>query len=140
MAFPRRRSRLKPGWAVIAAGTDLFFLLLVFFLISSRFVAQPGLAVALPYSTLQVGPRPEAEIITIAAGAPPSIYLKDSRIALEDLREQLGTVTREIPLIVRADAGIPHQVIIEVSSIALAEGFSVILATAPSKSASPDRE
>jgi biopolymer transport protein ExbD len=45
------------GWLMIIPAADVLFLLIFFVLLSSHFVLQPGISVALPLSRFTLPPR-----------------------------------------------------------------------------------
>lgn len=122
------QAKVKPVWPLLMAGADALLLLLLFLIVSSRFVTQSGLAVTLPFSPLNTGPVADAKILTLVAGAPPWVYLGEERLSMAELPEQLARMERGKPLIIRADAGIPYDVVMETASLGLSQGLTVLLA------------
>jgi len=109
---------------------NVIFLVVLFFTLSSRFVLQPGLAVTLPASSFTLGPRVDAQIVSVTAAPVPVIYHRDQRVSLDELRQRLAeTKVRERSLIIKADKGTPYDLVVRITDEALKLGFSVILAT-----------
>lgn len=111
---------------------NVLFLVLAIFALSSRFVLQPGIAVALPVSPFTLGPQQNTEIVSVTATPTPTIFYKDGRVTLEELGGALSaTQVGRRALILKADRMAPYDLIVQITNIALRQGFSVVLATAP---------
>ena len=111
---------------------NVLFLVLAIFALSSRFVLQPGISVALPVSPFTLGPQQNTEIVSVTATPTPTIFYKDGRVTLEELGGALsGTQGGRRALILKADRMTPYDLIVQITNIALRQGFSVVLATAP---------
>lgn len=123
------------GWLGVISMIDVVFLLIFFLLLSSNFILQPGIAVALPLSRFTLGPQVNPQIISITGGAVPAVYFRDQKVALEQLGPLLDAAKREgRPVIIKADALTPYELVISVTNAALEHGItSVSLATAAPK-------
>lgn len=125
-----RTLKFNPALFGLIPLINVIFLVVLFFTLSSRFVLQPGLAVTLPASSFTLGPRVEAQIVSITAGPVPVIYHRDQRVTIDDLRQRLAdTKVRERSLIIKADKNTPYDLVVRITDEALKLGFSVILAT-----------
>lgn len=113
---------------------NVVFLVVVFFALSSRFVLQPGMAVTLPVSAFTLGPQRDARIVSVTAAPVPSIYFRDQKVTLDELRMQL-TASRgtERSMIIKADRGTPYELVVQIMNEGLKLGFSVVLATSPER-------
>ena len=114
---------------------DVFFLLLIFLVLSMPFVQLSGVEVTLPQinaGKLRAGL--ERFIITIA-NAPDGgvqLYFNDKPLSMDDLAEELSNVRSKSDMkmvIVRADANTTHAAVTEVMTIAARFGLSTFLAT-----------
>ncbi|MDP9253927.1 MAG: biopolymer transporter ExbD [Verrucomicrobiota bacterium] len=123
------------GWLCVFPLLDVVFLLLFFFLLSSNFVLQPGISVAMPFSRFTLAPQVNQQIISITGGAAASIYFRDQRVTLQQLGPLLDTAKNEgRPIIIRADRLTPYELVVAVTNAALERGItSVALATTPEK-------
>ena len=119
------------GWLVLLALVDVAFLLVFFLLLSSNFILQPGISVAMPFSRFTLGPQINQQIISITGGAVPAIYFREQKITLDQLGPLLDASKREgHSIIVKADRLAPYETVIEVTNAALEHGItSVALAT-----------
>jgi len=132
----RRRFR-RSGWFGNRRGPliDVVFLLIFFLLLSSNFILQPGISVALPFSRFTLGPQTNQQIISITGGAAPAIYFRDQRTSLEQLGPLLDEAKREgRSIIIKADRFTPYELVVAVTNAALEHGItSVALAATPSQ-------
>jgi biopolymer transport protein ExbD len=121
------------GWLVVLPLVDIVFLLILFFLLSSNFVLQPGISVSLPFSRFTLEPQLNQQIISITGGAAPTIYFRDQKITLEQLGPLLDAAKREgRSIIIKADRLTPYEMVVAVTNAALEHGISsVALAATP---------
>src|ERR1700730_9137905 len=66
-----RSVHLNPFLIFIIPLVDLFFLLVLLFLVSSTFLLHPGVSVNLPFSKFTLGPQKNPLIVSITAGPYP---------------------------------------------------------------------
>ena len=129
-----RTQKIHPALFNVVPLINVIFLVVVFFALSSRFVLQPGMAINLPVSGFTLGPQRDARIVSVTAAPVPSIYFRDRKVTIEELRQQLTeTRSRERSLIIKADRGTPYDLIVQLMNEGLKLGFSVVLATNPEK-------
>lgn len=115
--------------------TDIIFLLLVFFLLSSTFVLQPGIKVQLPVTTL-IDISSEKSIV-VSLTKDGAVYLNDDLINRIELGARLRQMVMDVgnPIVVlRADKSILIENLIEIMDIAKTAGANrFIIATVPKK-------
>jgi biopolymer transport protein ExbD len=123
------------GWLLIVPLLDVVFLLVFFFLLSSNFILQPGIAVSMPFSRFTLGPQINQQIISITGGAVPALYFRDQKITLEQLGPLLDAAkSHSGSIIIRADRFTPYEMVVQVANAALEHGItSVALATSPAR-------
>ena len=123
------------AWLVLVAIVDVAFLLVLFLLLSSNFVLQPGISVGMPFSRFTLGPQMNQQIISITGGAVPAIYFRDQKITIEQLGPLLDTAKREgQSIIIKADRLTPYDTVAAVANAALEHGItSVALAATPAR-------
>ena len=128
-----RTKKYNFGWLIVLSLVDVVFLLIFFFLLSSNFILQPGIAVSLPFSRFALGPQTNQQIISITGGAAPAIYFRDQRTTIEQLGPLLDEAKREgRSIIIKADRLTPYELVVAVTNVALEHGItSVALATTP---------
>ncbi|MBV8532405.1 MAG: biopolymer transporter ExbD [Verrucomicrobia bacterium] len=129
-----RSIHLNPFLIFIIPLVDLFFLLLLLFLVSSTFLLHPGISVNLPFSKFTLGPQNNPVIVSITAGPFPLIYYRDQQISPEELARRLAEDhAADRSIIIQADRLTPQGSVIEVMNLCLEKGYSVVLATSPQK-------
>ncbi|MFH1006696.1 MAG: biopolymer transporter ExbD [Candidatus Latescibacterota bacterium] len=103
--------------------TDIVFLLLIFFLLSSTFVLQPGIKVALPRTTTVEVSTEKSIVVTIAADG--SLYLNDEKVSRAtlpgQLRVKLQSIGRPI-VVIRADRRVSLEQTVDVMDMAKQAG------------------
>src|SRR3954470_10649982 len=105
-----RTLKIHPALFNVVPLINVVFLVIVFFALSSRFVLQPGMAVSLPVSGFTLGPQNDARIVSVTAAPVPSIYFRDRKVTLEELRQELtATRSKDRSLIIKADRGTPYD-------------------------------
>jgi biopolymer transport protein ExbD len=128
-----RTSTISFGWLYVFPLLDVVFLLIFFFLLSSSFVLQPGIAVTVPFSRFTLGPQPNQQIISITGGPNPAIYLRDQKVTLAQLGPALDVTKREgRSIVIKADRLVSYDLVMAVTNAVLERGISsVALATTP---------
>ncbi len=117
--------------------TDVVMLLLIFFLLSSSFIAEPSISVQLPKAE-SADPRTE-QTITLTMTDKGAVYLNGAPVRLEQLGKSLESLFREFPdrtIQIRADKDVRLQETVRVIDIAKAAGASrFLIATEPAGTA-----
>ena len=124
----------KPSVTFNAIGlTDIVLLLLIFFLLSSTFILQPGIQVDLPEA--QVTETVDRETLTVTIPATGGVYLNDEAVSMAELGARLQQeIARgaDRDIILRADENIPFKRAVEVMDIAKRVGGGrFLVATRP---------
>ena len=121
------------GWLVVFPLINVVVLLILFLLLSSNFILQPGISVSLPFSHFTLPPHLNQQIISITGGAVPTIYFRDQKITLQQLGPLLDAAKREgRSIIIKADRLTPYETVVAVTNAALEHGISsVALAASP---------
>ncbi len=123
------------GWLGVISIIDVVFLLILFVLLSTNFILQPGIAVSLPLSRFTLGPQVNPQIISITGGVAPAVFFREQKVQLEQLGPLLEAAKADgRPVIIKADRLTPYELVVSVTNAALEHGInSVSLATAPAK-------
>ncbi len=98
--------------------TDIVLLLLIFFLLSSTFIIQPGIKVKLPIS--ETAESTNEKSITITLTKKGLIYLNQNQVSITDLParwNQLMAINPEQAIIIRADRGVTIEQTVAVLDI-----------------------
>lgn len=114
---------------------DVMFLLLIFFIVSSTFLEQPGLKLDLPSTTVHEAINLEGYTVFILSDG--TMYLNDEDINMEKLPRRLEEIAPQVEergLILKADETVPYGLVINVMDIAKQSGIAkLIVATQPKK-------
>ena len=128
----RLRANLRPTTAFNPISlTDIVFLLLVFFLLSSTFILQPGIKVELPTTVTTEVSAEKSIVLTIDRSG--TIFLNDEQVSRALLpvllRQKLLSVGRPI-LVLRADRRVTLEEAVSVMDLAKqAGGDKFVIAT-----------
>ncbi|MBI4418192.1 MAG: biopolymer transporter ExbD [Ignavibacteriales bacterium] len=113
--------------------TDIVFLLLIFFLLSSSFVLQTGIKVQLPKSATAEQQSQSQIVITVTADG--RIYLNAEQISADALGARLAPLVTRDPdkmVIIKADQSVSLQSAVQVMDIAKGVGAQrLLIATQP---------
>ncbi|HEX2936862.1 MAG TPA: biopolymer transporter ExbD [Bacteroidales bacterium] len=123
-------NKINPGFS-LASMSDLVFLLLIFFMVTSTMVAPNALKLLLPQSNSQVRAKP---ITTISIDKNLNFYLETQPVKFEDLERalQLKLMNSDDPTVsLHADKSVPVEEVVKVMNIAKNNKYKLILATSP---------
>ncbi len=109
--------------------TDIVLLLLIFFLLTSSFVVQPGIKVKLPKAAS--GAQDDADKIYITVTQRERIYLNQEQVTRQQLATKLRQILSKTPdklVVIRADKDISLEAtirMIDTAKLAGAERFMI---------------
>ncbi len=134
MNFRRRAERIA-GRIELIPLIDVVLLLLIFFILSSRFIFQSGIVVDLPQAvTRESRPSSSHTIILTKSGF---IFYDGRKVNLEGLNFGLELATakgRNPLLIIKADRGVSYGQVVEIIGLVKKRGINrVALATEPKR-------
>jgi biopolymer transport protein ExbD len=113
--------------------TDIVMLLLIFFLISSSFVTQPGIKVQLPKA--ETGETAAEGQIIVTLTEKGRIFVNSEQVTPDILGQKLSGLlggTEKRVVVIRADRGVTLQNTVQVIDIAKAVGAErFMIATVP---------
>ena len=133
----KRSTKPEPSFSV-ASMTDIVFLLLIFFLITSTIVNPNALKLLLPKSTHQVSDKPRVSISIKhypeqnrftyhIDGNPQPIAFSEIEPAIQQRLRNSDDPTISL----HADKSVPLEQVVQVMNIAKRNQYTLILATAP---------
>jgi len=126
----RSRNKVEVSYSV-AGMTDIIFLLLLFFMLTSTLISPNAIKLLLPRSNSQTTSRP---ITTVSITKDLTFYLERTRIDLSMLesllRQKIGK-TKDPTIAINAERSVPIEYIVEVMNIAKRNNYKVILVTSP---------
>lgn len=121
-----RKKRKRYGvQAPLTSLIDIVFLLLIYFLLTTNFIADEGIDIKLP-SAEAAAPQ-VMENITVLVDVEGRIWLDGELLALNTLFKRLQTLlpeTREGLVVVKADKGVVLEKAVAVMDVAKAAGAS----------------
>ncbi len=123
----RHRLELEHGLTQldIAPLIDVVFLLLMFFLLTSTFIVQPGIQVNLPKAVTSEVVQERNLVVLVTA--ENLVYLDERLITFDELRHQLAGVIREnLPVLIKADRGASLGRVVEVWDLCREAGIAQI--------------
>ena len=134
----QRRAKISPNFSM-ASMTDVIFLLLIFFMITSTVVSPNAIKVLLPQGKQQTSAKPLTRVII---DKDLNFYAafgndKEQAIALEELPPFLQSCAAKEPemyVALYADEAVPYREIVKVLNIANENKFKMVLATRPPES------
>ena len=131
----KRKNRISSEFSM-ASMSDLVFLLLIFFMITSTLVAPNALKLLLPESNNQTSAKP---ITTISITQDLKYYINDDgtlkRVAFQEiepfLKNKYGVGNDEIYISLHAEKTVPWEEVVKIMNIARKNKYKLIAATAP---------
>jgi biopolymer transport protein ExbD len=107
-----------------ASLTDVIFLLMIFFLLTSQFVMLTGVKVKLPSSKINEQTTPSKLVVTLTSNG--GVFVANEEIGLEGLPGKLNSIkgtSKEDNLVIRADKTVPVNLVIKVIDAAKTAGI-----------------
>lgn len=131
----KRRAKISPNFSM-ASMTDVIFLLLIFFMITSTVVSPNAIKVLLPQGKQQTSAKPLTRVII---DKDLNFYAafgndKEQALMLEELPSFLQSCAEKEPdmyVALYADETVPYREIVKVLNIANENKFKMVLATRP---------
>jgi biopolymer transport protein ExbD len=133
----KRRSKVNPDFSM-ASMTDVIFLLLLFFMISSTVVTPNAIKVTLPQSQKQTSAKPLTRL-TIDANLNYYVAVgkqKERKVSFDEITPFLQESREKEPemfVMLYADESVPYREVVKILNIANENKFKMALATRPQK-------
>mgnify|MGYP003531087288 FL=1 len=131
----KKRNKASASFSM-SSMTDLVFLLLIFFMITSTVVTPSAIKLLLPQSSSQATAKPLTRVYIdehinfyVAEGKN-----KERQVAFEDIEPFLKSVVLAEPemyIALYADESVPYREIVKVLNIANKNKFKLVIATRP---------
>jgi len=128
----RSRNKIEVSYSV-SGMTDIIFLLLLFFMLTSTLINSNALNLMLPRSNNQVQAKP---MTTVSITKDMVFYVDRKQVDIQQLETVIkGKMTnRKEPVIsINADRSVPIEHIVTIMNIARRNNYKVILATSPER-------
>ncbi len=131
----KRRNKVNASFSM-SSMTDIVFLLLIFFMVTSTLVAPNALKLLLPQSNNQTTAK---AITTISITKDLKYYINDNGklrpVAFQEiepfLQERFGIGNDDIFISLYAEKSVPWEEVVKVMNIARRNKYKMIAATAP---------
>lgn len=128
----KSRNKVSPTFSM-SSMTDIVFLLLIFFMVTSTLIHPTALKLLLPQSSSQTKAKP---LTTIAITSDLNYYIEDEKTSIDDLErkliDRLGN-NEDIYIALHADKSVDIEYVVKVMNIAKRNKYKMILATSPEK-------
>jgi biopolymer transport protein ExbD len=131
----KRRNKINAAFSM-SSMTDIVFLLLIFFMVTSTLVAPNALKLLLPQSNNQTAAKP---ITTISVTRDMKYYVNDEgrirRVEFNEiepfLQNRYGIGNDDIYISLHAEKTVPWEEVVKIMNIARKNKYKLIAATAP---------
>ncbi len=133
----KRRNKINAAFSM-SSMTDIVFLLLIFFMVTSTLVAPNALKLLLPQSNNQTAAKP---ITTISVTKDLKYYINDEgdlksvefREIEPFLQNRYGIGNDDIYISLHAEKSVPWDEVVKIMNIARKNKYKLIAATAPER-------
>lgn len=125
----KRRNRVSAEFSM-ASMTDIIFLLLIFFMITSSAISQSAIDVKLPEA--KAGDPSIQESVSVTITPDGKYFIEDKEIAKEKLESYLVNILKDHSqpsFTIKADENTKHKDVVFAMSIAETHKFSLAIAT-----------
>lgn len=140
MALKKQQSMLETF--SMASMTDVVFLLLVFFMVTSTYIFPTGMEVNLPQSNEQTTVKPATHILVKADGSMAGWYGDGEQQVFEKEEDLVNFIKQTAAadtisaIMLHGDASVSYDKIIKVLNVGARNNMRMVLATVPEGSAS----
>ena len=129
----KRRAKISPMFSM-ASMTDLIFLLLIFFMITSTMVSPNAIKVLLPQGKQQTSAKPLTRVIIDKELRCSAAFgnEKERPLSIDELApflQECAAREPEMYVALYADEAVPYREIVKVLNIANENKFKMVLAT-----------
>jgi biopolymer transport protein ExbD len=126
----KRRNKVTAEFNM-SSMTDLVFLLLIFFMLTSNFVTPSGLPVNLP--TTKEAVNTQSTEVTVTITNDMKFLVGPKEVTLENFEDELKAALSKVSnnkfVVLHVDKAVPTEYFVKVASIANSLGAKVSLAT-----------
>lgn len=133
----KTHSDIAKGGIDAAPMVDVVFLLLIFFILSSSFVLQPGIKVDLQPSKVFTASPFQGLVVTVTR--ENLLFFNEQRTTMDTLQKSLQAAAqraRNQELIIKADKQVPVGTLVSLMSMAIEAGITAVsIATRPEEAA-----
>ena len=126
----RGRNKVNPNFNM-SSMTDIVFLLLIFFMLTSTLVSPNALKLLLPSSKAKTL---EKQTISISINKDIHFYINENRVEESNLEQEIIEIVKEEEepaIILHADKSVDIEHVVKVMDIAYRNKYKIVLATKP---------
>jgi|TARA_B100001939_G_C16511338_1_gene433843 biopolymer transport protein ExbD len=127
----RTRNKVTPNFNM-SSMTDIVFLLLIFFMLTSTLVSPNALKLLLPNSKSKTL---EKQTISISIDKDINFYIDENQVDITELETRLINILSselEPAIILHSDKSVDIEHVVKVMDIAYRNNYKIVLATDPS--------
>ena len=127
----RSRNKVSPNFNM-SSMTDIVFLLLIFFMLTSTLVSPNALKLLLPNSKSKTL---EKQTISISIDKDINFYIDENQVDIIELETRLINILSselEPAIILHSDKSVDIEHVVKVMDIAYRNNYKIVLATDPS--------
>ncbi len=107
---------------------DVLFLLLIFFMVSSTFLEQPGIKLELPHAESAVVVEQKDYVLFVDKKG--KMFLNDKEVVMTDLEAKMKEALPEMKdsaLVLKADQDVSHGVVVRIMDIVKKSGVKKLI-------------
>ena len=126
----KSRNKVSPNFNM-SSMTDIVFLLLIFFMLTSTLVSPNALKLLLPNSKAKTL---EKQTISISINKELDFYINENQVIESNLENELKAILanqEEPAIILHADKSVDIEHVVKVMDIAYRNKYKIVLATKP---------
>ena len=126
----KSRNKVSPNFNM-SSMTDIVFLLLIFFMLTSTLVSPNALKLLLPNSKAKTL---EKQTISVSINKDLDFYINENQVIVSNLENELKQVLsqqQEPAIILHADKTVDIEHVVKVMDIAYRNKYKIVLATKP---------
>ena len=126
----KSRNKVSPNFNM-SSMTDIVFLLLIFFMLTSTLVSPNALKLLLPNSKAKTL---EKQTISVSVNKDLDFYINENQVIVSNLENELKQVLsqqQEPAIILHADKTVDIEHVVKVMDIAYRNKYKIVLATKP---------
>ena len=124
----KSHNKINPNFSM-SSMTDIVFLLLIFFMLTSTLVTTNALEIVLPSSSAQPLKK---QSVSVSITEDLRYFVNNEsveRLFLDSKLKAVMNQDNDVTIVLRASKSIPYEFIVEVMDIAYKNGYKIVLAT-----------
>lgn len=124
----KSHNKINPHFSM-SSMTDIVFLLLIFFMLTSTLVTTNALEIILPSSSAQPLKK---QSVSVSITEDLRYFVNNEsveRLFLDSKLKAVMNQENDVTIVLRASKSIPYEFIVEVMDIAYKNGYKIVLAT-----------